>query len=784
MHFFRLKVGFNIFVIFILGCIIGGSLCEYFYFSHNVLRIGKIFSLLALVLCLWNILACLTKKTYISNFKYGMLYFWVFLFAFFNTMLWNSNVISGAECIDKCSRFVGVVDDAPSVNESRVCATLKVIKLDNIKVNNNLRVLVYIDDEDKSLQLNYGDVLLVKGGKIAGDNTHNPGGFNYLKYNRIKGFVGSVFIKRTQVQVIDQEKGNVFKNIGINLRNNIVDIFNKNLGEDYGGLASVMFMSYKNDIDEDVKEGFRLAGLSHLMAVSGLNVSVISSIIFAFLAMFRLKRRGCIIGAEIGLVLYLLVTGFSPSIVRAFIMYSTVFVAEVVERSHDKATTLAFSAFLLLLIRPMMYLEVGFQLSFVAVGTIFFVGGFIRICSKKLTGKNKFFQSIFETFLMGIAVNIAITPIIVFHYNSINLMGIFSNLLIPSPIVYMLNLSLIVALILHRIGLLGSMVFAISKFILNYIVKVVAWAAGMDFSSLGVNQPTIKGILIIVVIIGICVLIRIVRKPGMKTVGLCTCVLLFLVVGYPNNNYDYRLIFFDVGQGDSSLYKLKSGKNIVIDTGDGDEDISSLLFANGVGVVDYLVLTHSHIDHIGGAEKIMKEHTVNLLILPHEMKKYEAIYKKYKGVKRIVYVKGGEFIKISDKEMLKVLVADNKSDDINDLSIVTELDIDGYKVLSCGDITSNIENRYIEKFDDVDLLKVAHHGSKYSTCDEFLDRVKAEKMVVSVGVKNNFGHPSRDTIERIYDSGGELFRTDKDGAVIVDVDLDNNRKYEKVTVMN
>lgn len=235
--------------------------------------------------------------------------------------------------------------------------------------------------------------------------------------------------------------------------------------------------------------------------------------------------------------------------------------------------------------------------------------------------------------------------------------------------------------------------------------------------------------------------------------------------------------FIDVGQGDSELIQLPDGKNILIDAGekDGADDLIEKLNDYGVSTIDYLVATHPHSDHIGAMRVVVKEFDIGEIYMPrvsNDTKSYEKLLKaiKEKGL-TINTAKAGKIIYQSDKILIEILSPlRDEYDELNNYSAVIKLTYDNSTFLFSGDAEKEVENdmmdEYYEKL-DCDVLKVGHHGSKYSSSSEFISAVSPTYAVIECGEDNSYNHPHIDTVKRLESLDIKLYRTDLNGDVSI-----------------
>ncbi len=258
-----------------------------------------------------------------------------------------------------------------------------------------------------------------------------------------------------------------------------------------------------------------------------------------------------------------------------------------------------------------------------------------------------------------------------------------------------------------------------------------------------------------------------------------------VVFGGPNENLE--VYFLEVGQGDSELIFLPGEVKVLIDSGPNNkilDELSSVLKPTD-RYIDLVILSHPELDHFGGLIDVLKRYQIGAFIFNGRrgtapaFRDLEKIIKENK-IPAVVLNEGDKIRYIESRfDILSPPKKFLNSNELNDTTLVTRLESRGAKILFTGDIGGEIENYLVEKYDlDVDILKVAHHGSRFSTSEEFINEASPKVSVIGVG-KNSYGHPTKRVLSGLYSIGSKIFRTDKNGTVKLVIDGKNINIFKK-----
>ena len=651
-----------------------------------------------------------------------------------------------------------------SVYLKQVCLTVgsEQIPIENIKV--------YLNKEE---QIRIGMFLRVCGKLEEIPGPRNPGEFDSKQYYACR----KIYYQMKDGEVCDKSTGySYFGQFLQEIRQKAETILDEAAGA-YAGIFQAMILGERGNLDAETKMQYQMAGIMHILAISGLHISFVGMGFFQLL-----KKAGAgngVAGAVSAFLIYAygIVTGGSVSAMRAVGMFLVLVGAGIAGRSYDLLSAMALSAIVLLLDAPAYLYNVSFLLSF---GAVIGIGALTpEICSllnlKKRTAKS----------LAGSVIVWLITlPIALHAYGEVSLAGVILNLLVlpTSGIVlasgiFALPVGIFVIEIAERVVFPGKCVL----FFYEKLCEVVGW---IPHSTWIAGSPQLWQCVVYYVMLGVAFAGV---KWGKKAASVALVILAVIFLGYHSRN-GLAITCLDIGQGDCCVLKMPGGENFLIDGGSSNKkntavyQILPYLKNQGIAILDGIFVSHTDQDHISGIEELLelcaqKLTTVRVknLILPDwdttggEYEKLKMLAEQT-GI-RVQTVREGNLLKTKEAQ-IEILAPENGADgsDTNEDGMVMKVHFGKFRGLFTGDIGAETEKKLLDSMEDVDFLKVAHHGSKYSTCQGFLDVVSPEIAVISCSAKNTYGHPSADTIKRLEDCGAQVEYTMKNGAITMRTD--------------
>lgn len=686
----------------------------------------------------------------------------------------------------------GFIDSSRDINGAKVNFRVKTVEITSGNVTKKVsgKVLFTTLNDENAVKFDYGREIEINGKLNLPSVERNPGGFNYRDYLARSGVSATIFSKSESVKTGEIKKGNFLVKTGIDIRDKMVKIIGKCLPEQHAGLLSAMLVGYREGLSKEMEEEFSDAGISHIIAVSGTHVVFIMAPLSLIFKKLRFNEKVTSIIIIIVLIMFVFITGFQASVLRAVIMGVVMLTGRILRRETDTLTSISFAAMLLLLYNPYNLFDIGFQLSFAAtLSLVLFYKSISDQIKSVLERINLSYipDILTDNVAITLAAQIGVLPITVLYFNKISTFSVITNLLVV-PLLQTITILGFIMVIISFISLFFFQLVAnINCILLSFILLVTKVNSGLPFSVVRIATPPF----LFIAIYYLVVFLLLVYKPVLKKIkpvhyaAAFTVVIISLVI-YAVSPARLKVAFIDVGQGDSALIRTYSGKTVLIDGGGssggiksqtniGDSVVIPFLLDCGITKIDLVVATHGHSDHIEGLEPVIESFDVRGLAIPHYDDKGEFSKILTEAKKRsipVVRLEKGNYIKLDDRTYMKVLNPDRDYTmydlSLNNTSLVIKLQYEDVSFLFTGDIEKETEEYMVDKGADLkaDILKVAHHGSDTSSTVEFIKEVNPKAAVISVG-KNNFGHPSPEVLKAYQDFGIPVFRTDESGAIIV-----------------
>lgn len=716
------------------------------------------------------------------------------------------------------------------LKENTVIVQGKIYKIENTAFGTNIYLKgVEVENGEKSVSVKrifvntekipnvkIGNIIKVRGKLRQFEEAANKGNFDSRKYYLSLGFYGK--IEAGTIEVINSDYSGIRQGL-YELRMEIIERLEKLCSDNNGifsiinnknGIIGAIILGDKTDLDSDIKELYSVSGIAHILAISGLHISFIG------MAIYRLLRRRFrfLFSAAVSIPVVLsfgIMSGFGISTIRAIIMFILKIIGEVLGRKYDAITAISLAGLVLLVQNPFVVCNSGFQMSFGAIIAIVLI---LPIVEEILNRDNKIIKVISANFTISLVMN----PILAWNYYELPTFSFLLNIVVV-PLMSVVIVSSIVGIfcscIMFGFGKVvifpGCGILELYTFLCNIINK-------SSVASIVVGQPKVTIIIVyyailLVVLFGLknirtkytraekerniikketgLVLEKKAKKErrikGQNVKLRLACIVGFLLLNcliYYIPNPGFYITFIDVGQGDGILIHGDNGTKVMVDGGSTSEKqvakncIVPYLKAEGIGTIDYSIITHTDKDHISGIMEILENNNSNRiriknLVMPDINMKddtYNELIEKAKLKKiNVLYIKKGAALSLG-KTKIKCIYPETTTtaSDKNDYGTVLSVKNKTSKILLTGDISKEIEEKIKDDIEEnYTVLKVAHHGSNYSSSEKFLKKVNPKYSIISVGKNNSYGHPGNETMERLRKQGGVIYRTDEKGGITI-----------------
>ncbi len=557
------------------------------------------------------------------------------------------------------------------------------------------------------------------------------------------------------------------------LRHRFQMLVQETFPEDTFAFAKALVLGDKTDLSHAQTTAFSVSGISHIVAVSGLHVSILCAMVY-FLSQRR-RFLTVFLGMPL-LILFAAVVGFTPSVTRSVLMQLVLMLGLLLDREYDPPTALAFASMVMLTACPLVIASVGFQLSAGSVAGIFlFYRPIYKWLQTWLPGKGKSMGGRLERWL-GISVAVTLsatvvtTPLVAVYFQTVSLVSPLTNLLVlfaVSGIFCGVVLACLVGLVHPG---LAKLIAEMVSLPIRYVLGTAEALASFPLAAVYTDSGFIVGWLVFVYVLLLWLLVSKKKHPvwaaSLAAAGLCVSLVLSWRMPW---RFDYRVTVLDVGQGQCVLLQSDGCTFLVDCGGSSDTDTADLaartLMSQGVFRIDGLILTHYDRDHAGGVADLAQRVDIDRLYLPQTEDADGMLETLLAIPAEQIPIEGP--IQISFGETKIFLYPAKNAISGNDSSASVLFQRGKYDTLITGDLSSRAELLLLEEYDfpDLEVLLVGHHGSKYSTCEELLEATAPDVAIISVGANNTYGHPTQEVLERLEQAGCAVYRTDLHGTV-------------------
>lgn len=646
------------------------------------------------------------------------------------------------------------------ISENRLIGKITSVKIEGdlltLEIKNQEKVLgnYYFkskqEKEDFQNQYHLGDTIDVTGTFSLPKNNTVPNLFNYRKYLEQKNI--HYLLSIDTIQKIKKNQ-NLFYSIKTKIENHLANYQSR----DY---LMAFILGNNQFLDPDMKTAYQEIGVSHLLAISGMHVSLLSGIFLSLFKKITKKENMSYLVTILFLIFYMFLTGRTPSVSRAVILFSLLTGNQLL-KWHLKTIQIWCLTFSILVFQnPSLLLEIGFQFSFI-------VSFYLILLQSKI--KNK---SYWHTLLLVSLISFSVSfPITIYHFYQVNILSVIFNLIfVPLVSCWIFPLSILT--------FICSFLDPVLFFCLQIMEKIALFCNQITWSKLIWMKPSILWIFLYY---GIVTSLFYYQKKGIVILFMILlCYQYFHLILFPRT----FLIMIDVGQGDSILIH-SDNHTVLIDTGGKisypkeewqerktssitESTLLPLLKSLGIRKLDYLLLSHGDYDHMGESMNLVNSFKVdNVIFNQDEYNDLELELISLLKRKQIFYTKAAQKLKVGQGQFyfLNTRIYDNENDNSN----VVYVKIYDKKILLMGDAGIEKEKDILEKYhlNHIDVLKVGHHGSDTSSSKSFIERIQPKYSLISVGKNNRYGHPKNSVLDILSDS--KVVRTDLDGSIILNI---------------
>ncbi|HAM38628.1 MAG TPA: DNA internalization-related competence protein ComEC/Rec2 [Elusimicrobia bacterium] len=678
--------------------------------------------------------------------------------------------------------LTGKIISDPEQKDNKISFILETDKINDISTKGNVLVNVYV-----KTNLLYGDIVSITGKFFIPKSPTVPGTFNYKKYLFRKKIYSILSVtSKDNIKVLDSKPSFIWQ-LSYKLRKNILQTYNNNLSEQQSAVLSGITIGEKSGLTPYIQKIFTDAGVMHVLVVSGSNVAFIALIFFwIFRNVFRIKKK-IAFGLLIPIILfYAMITGANPPVVRATVMTLVVIITMLLSRNVDIYHSIFFAALIILINNPVTLFDAGFQMSFAAtIGIIYFFPKFFFFLSKyKLPkflnpaprdAKSNNLKTIavklwsgvnwiLSIFLVSLAAQIAVAPLLAYYFNKISIIALISNIFILP----LIEISLISGFILYLASIIVTpMLFITAKIsdgLVFLIIYLIDFFANIPHSTIRVFTPPIYFIILFyIIIIGLFK----VKQYIWKWILILSMIILSIIPLFNNlkrNKNMLSITFLDVGLGNAIYCEFPNGSNMLVDGGGswnpeydiGENVVSPYLWNKKITNIDNIVLTNRYLNHYRGLISVCRNFKIKRFITTNFASKEGEYFDLLKTIsEKNIPV---EFISINkyfDEDNCKISILPFKD------SLIMNIKYCDFSLLICNDISKETQNMISDNFAHQNILLVPNYGKKVLS-DKFLLKILPEYAIISTD------SPSLKVLEQLKNH--KIFSTSDYGTITINSD--------------
>lgn len=640
----------------------------------------------------------------------------------------------------------------------------------------NIKMTVY-SKEQKKIAL--GNRIFVSGMLRFFDAPRNFGNYNQKFYYEKQGISMSVFSKK--MKILSEEVWTI-RNGLVLFREKCHQIICKTLGKENGGMISAILLGEKREMNQKRKELYQLNGIGHILAISGLHLSFIGNLFYSGLKKIGVSCKMAGGTVSLFLILYTVMTGTGVSTLRALLMFMIKIGADITGRVYDLPTSLSVAAGVIICWRPQYFFDAGFLLSFGAVLGIILLKPILEMlfpCTKRWV----------EGIYFSVAIQLFLFPITLYFFFEVPTYALFLNLIVVPLMPFVLGLAFLGVVLSFYCQFFGAWILKGSTLFLRIYHFLCEMAMKGPNSRIVLGKP--KWWQVVLCYLFLLFFVIYMRRKEKKVEKRCRKIVLFFlifffVIPHHFSKGQLEITMLDVGQGDGIFLCGPEKVTYFIDGGSSDVKgvgkyrIEPFLKAKGVERLNYVFISHGDLDHLSGIDEMLERQkrgvVIENLVLPTKAvwdKKLMQLANKalHYGTRVFVLEKGQQLIEGEMK--LKCVFPDDTYEGKvgNASSMVLSLQYGEFDALFTGDVEGEGEEKLKEELGKTyDVLKVAHHGSKYSTKEEILGKIRAKIGLISSGRKNSYGHPHKELLKRLEKEKIKVYGTKENGSVTIKTD--------------
>ncbi|MDD6133600.1 MAG: DNA internalization-related competence protein ComEC/Rec2 [Selenomonadaceae bacterium] len=634
-----------------------------------------------------------------------------------------------------------------------------------------------------------GDEILASGKVRIPQGYQNPGQLDTRALLKAQGITASLSTGKRGIRVTPRET-KIFARWLISIREHYRNQLGKVMSkEDASAVFAMLFGGYEG-IKPELLQDFTATGIVHILSVSGSHISLLAAVMAWLSGLWRLPQGITALMVIGAIVLYSILSGCVPPVIRSGIMGGLTFLALALEREKAAGHILLLTGIAMMAVSPLLLFHISFQLSFLATAGLLFLAPGIR----KWFRLHGMPELVAGSMAITMAAQAATLPVLAWYFNQLSLSSLLANLLAVPVIELILVAALFAGLAALVLPLAGAVLFTGVSLLLGVVVEIVRILARLPASQIWVPSPNAVGMTGYYLLLGWFLLKQDQRKFLCQQLGrqghLLAAAGVLSILVFAGWRYahppELSVHFVDVGQGDCCLVVTPGGHAFLFDTGgtrDGTFDVGGrvvvpYLLHYGVRNLDAVFLTHAHEDHAAGCGSILHKLPAGKVYTAGEgLPAYARSMRLGDNdpvLSKLEVARQGSRLQI-DGVTIEVLYAPELSADMadgNEASNVYRVSYGRASFLLTGDLTSANEHCLLQQgiHPESTVLKAGHHGSDTSSSEEFLQAVQPGFAVFCVGRDNRFGHPKATVLRRYQEAGIKIFRTDEDGAVVFHTD--------------